>query len=326
MLALHKYLTAMGLAGAALLAAAFIFSDGLWVRQGGGGNCAAAWSPCAFAEGVRKARPGDTVHVMGTIRTPVVIDVSGKEGAPVTFTGGTVDTLGSVEQSAVLVTGDWIVIDRMEIVHGYDFGIRVNGDHVTIRASRIHDNVMNPLYRLKDGKCNSAQRSGWGSGHRHYIGADDGLVIGNEVYNNCGEGITALQANSLQIIGNTVHDNFSVGIYIDSSQQVYVRNNTTRAANPAYFRNGKPMRGVSLGQEAYDWAPFVQIRDIVIDGNLFDRVGGIAFYYEISGAHLENVTVVNNTFLGVPEPQIDFPNLAGNKGIVITNNAANAGN
>lgn len=317
-----RLLIALGFVGLAAAAIAGIMwqSDGLWVSQNGGGDCAAAWSACTLAEGMKKVRPGETIHILGTIRDPVVIGVSGAANAPITFTGGTVDTLGSTEQNAVFVTGSWIVIDRMEITHGYDFGIRVNGDHVTIKNSKIHHNVMNPLYRLQDGKCNSLQSGGWGSGHRHYAGADYGLLINNEVYNNCGEGLTALQVNSLQIIGNTVYDNFSVGIYIDSSQQVYIHNTITRADNPDYFRNGKPMRGISLGEEVYDWLPFVQIRDIVIDGNTFERVGGIFFYYEWPNAHLESITVSNNTFVDVAGPQIDFPDLAGNGGIVIENN------
>lgn len=318
-----SYLTllASGLVGAAAIFAGVFYSDGLWVRQNGTGNCSAAWSPCAFETAMLKVKPGMIVHLVGTITTPLVFEKSGVEGLPITFKGGIVDTLGSDEQNAVLVTGSWIVVDNVEIMHGYDFGIRVKGDHVIIKNSKIHDNVTNPLYRLADGRCNSDNPGGWGSGHRHYIGADHGQMIDNEVYNNCGEGITALQSIDLKIVGNYVYDNFSVGIYIDSSQDVTIRDNIVRASNPDFFRNGLPMRGISLGEEQYDWADFVQIRNIVIDGNLLDRVGGISFYYEFPDARLEYITITNNIFQNVPAPPIALPELEGNVGIVIGENS-----
>jgi parallel beta-helix repeat protein len=274
---LKSYLTLLtfGLFSTGFIFAGVFYTNGIWVRQNGTGNCSAAWSPCAFETAMLMVKPGTVVHFLGTMTTPLVFEKSGAEGQPITFKGGIVDTLGSEEQNAVLVTGSWIVVDNVEIMHGYDFGIRVKGDYVIIQNSKIHDNVTNPLYRQPDGKCNSDNPGGWGSGHRHYIGADHGQMINNEVYNNCGEGITALQANDLRIVGNYVYDNFSVGIYIDSSQDVIIRDNIVRAVDPDFFRNGLPMRGISLGEEEYDWAEFVQIRNIVIDGNQLEGVGDI---------------------------------------------------
>jgi hypothetical protein len=296
------------------------FKKDLWVDQEGGGNCASIFTPCNMAQAMGVVQPGGTIHIIGRITTPFIFNVSGTSKLPITITGGTVDTLGSTEQNAVHITGSWVIIDNVEIMHGYDFGIRVNGNHVTIKNSKIHDNVTNPDHRLPDGTCDSSQDGGWGSGHRHYIGADFGRVINNEVYENCGEGITALQANNLEVIGNQVYDNFSVGIYIDSSQNVYVYNNVTQADNPNFYRNGLPMRGISLGQEQYDWAPFMQLGKIIIDHNQFNKVRGVSFYSEVPEAHLEYITVTNNTFQDIVGPEISLPDLDGNVGIVIENN------
>ncbi len=293
---------------------------GLWASQLGGGDCSSASSPCTLKHAMELVQKGETIHIVGTITTPFVISKSGEVGAPITFSGGIVDTLGSTEQNAVFITGSWIIIDNVEIMHGYDFGIRVNGDYVTIKNSKIHDNVTNPQYRLANGKCDSTRPYGWGSGHRHYIGADFGQLVNNEVYDNCGEGITSVQANDLKIARNYVHDNFSVGIYIEGSQNVHIHDNVLRATNPDYYRKDLPMRGISLGQEEYDWAEFIQIRNIIIDNNLLEGVRGISFYHETADAHLESVSVTNNTFQDVTFPQIYFPNLAGNTGIVIEKN------
>ena len=293
---------------------------GLWASQIGGGDCSSASSPCTLKHAMEIVQKGETIHILGTITTPFVFSKSGAAGAPITISGGIVDTQGSTEQNAVFITGSWIIIDNVEIMHGYDFGIRVNGDYVTIKNSKIHDNVTNPQYRLADGKCDSTRSGGWGSGHRHYIGANFGQLINNEVYDNCGEGITSVHANDLQITRNYVHDNFSVGIYIEGSQNVYIHDNVLKATNPDYYRKSLPMRGISLGQEEYDWAEFVQIRNVIIDNNLLEGVRGISFYHEIADAHLESITVINNTFQGVTFPQIYFPNLAGNTGIIIEKN------
>lgn len=269
---------------------------------------------------MNKVQPGETIHIMGTITTPFIFSKSGAEDAPIIITGGVVDAFGTEDQNAIHITGSWIVVDNVEIMHGFDYGIRVNGDYVIIKNSKIHNNVTNPRYRLANGKCDNTREGGWGSGHRHYIGADFGQMVNNEVYNNCGEGITALQAKGLQIIGNYVHDNFSVGIYIDSSQDIYISDNIARADDPNYYRNNRPMRGISLGEEQYDWAEFVQIRNIMIDNNLLENVGGISFYSEVPDAHLEYIIVSNNTFRDVTNPPIYFPDLPGNIGIVIENN------
>src|SRR5215207_860066 len=113
------------------------FRKDLWVDQGGGGNCLSIFTPCRMTEAIQFVQPGGTIHIMGRITTPFIFSVSGTSKLPITITGGTVDTLGSTEQNAVHITGSWVIIDNVEIMHGYDFGIRVNGDHVTIKNSKI---------------------------------------------------------------------------------------------------------------------------------------------------------------------------------------------
>jgi nitrous oxidase accessory protein NosD len=134
-----------------------------------------------------------------------------------------------------------------------------------------------------------------------------------------GEGISAFMGSSdIVFAGNKVFSARAVGIYVNSTYNVDIRNNVVLGtANTEFHRiSGWPGPGIVLGNEAYQYAgsggslPLdVYTRNVKIRNNLVAATAtGVAFWSEIS-APMEGVEVLHNSFVD-NEYQIDLTNIS----------------
>lgn len=289
----------------------------IYTSPTGSGSACSVLAPCSFATAQAQAVPGDTINVIGTFGA-VTISVSGTAEAPITVTSGVFDGANTTAGDVVLIEGSYITLTNSEIKNGYDYGVRVKGDHVILDDVYVHHAIRkywNGTY------CTGA--GGWGSAVRFAPTADYGTLQNSTVGFSCGEGVIALANVGTSIIDNVIRDNYSMNIYLDEALQVTVSGNESRCENSAYYRSNQPARGISYGIENYGNTGTVQadildnhiigcrgislysqnangkVVDSLIDGNVFDTP-----YTAISFASstLQNVIITNNVGKGFTVP------------------------
>ncbi len=223
-------------------------SNDLYVSPSGddSNNCSFI-NPCqTFWQAESLAEPGDVIHLLSG-RYDEVYDAykSGTPDAPITITGN-----NAIVKSMV-ISGDYIIVKKIEVVGAVYHGIITKGKHIVIQDTIVHhsvtDNGFGPV-------CNTQKylEGGWGSGIKVERGSEYITIKNNLVYENCGEGIAATMGKYITIIGNTSRDNFSVNIYIDNSSFTTVNKNKVICTGDGYLRDNRRATGIAVGEEFYE--------------------------------------------------------------------------
>jgi parallel beta-helix repeat protein len=161
------------------------------------------------------------------------------------------NTTAVSQSGAVSLSGDRIVLDRIEITYVDGNGLDLSGDENIVRASRanycgqVGMKVRGRANRLIDNETNFNNTRGfnkwWEAGGAKFVG-DGGLrdseVSGHRAIGNAGDGLWFDWMNS----NNRIHDNVSAynsgfGIHYEASQKGYIYDNYV-------FGNGQ--RGIYL--------------------------------------------------------------------------------
>ena len=234
----------------------------------------------------------------------IIVNGGGSETNPLIVAGGHVRCLE--------LSGVYIVASGIDVSGCSSHGIYIKGQHILVQDNEVHGNV---LENKSGAICGNAK---WGSAIKVYVGAEDVMIRGNHVYENCGEGIGVTRGVQVVVDGNTVWDNFSVNIYVDNSPYTEVYNNVSTCSNPAYYRDGGAAKGIMLGMENYKgWGN--QLHDIVIDGNYIVGCKGIRTYTNINGAApIPPITITNNKFQGVVQPYVSVANSVMSNNVAFT--------
>lgn len=143
-----------------------------------------------------------------------------------------------------------------------------------------------------------------------------------------GEAISAFMGSSdIVFAGNKVFSARAVGIYLNSSYNVEIRNNIVLGtANAAFHRSsGWPGPGIVLGNEAYQYSgsggslPLsVYTRNVKIMNNLVAATAtGVAFWAEV-GVPMEGIEVAHNSFVD-NQYQIDMTDISY-RNVSVSNN------
>jgi parallel beta-helix repeat protein len=273
-----------------------------------------------FSKGISVLNPGDELKVAegiyndrmvvnrsGTANawikiTPVsgrpVIDLNFTQEKLLDVTGSYVEVSGFELQEAkeasgndgrcANVTGQYVVLNNLQVHDCRGHGIQVESAHVTVQNSEIYRTNLN--YSARN------LTSGWGSGLKVRVGGNDVKLLNNTIYHNYGEGIAVTRGTNVLVAGNTTYDNYGVNIYVDNAYDVVVeRNFSYCTGNTEYdFLNGKRPAAFQLAEEYYDgW-----------------------------GAQLNNVTLRNNiaAFWGAKQTGISISELPQTTGTEIANN------
>ncbi len=233
--------------------------------------------------------PGAIMHVSGEWNESVEILASGTAANPITIAGSGA-LINTSDHSGIIIRGQYVNVSGFEVTGTDSYGIYVSGQNDIVENNVLHHNV------VSNGTGGNCGGTSWESALKVAVGAENVIVRGNSIYENCGEGIAVTRGVNTLIENNTVWDNFSMNIYTDNSPYVLIRNNTSTCTG-IYLKNGERPMGIGLGEESYSgWGS--QRHDIVVANNSVSGCGvGIGLLSSNVGGTLLNVTVSGNTVI-----------------------------
>lgn len=272
-----------------------------------------------------------SISQSGTLANPIVVSNYNNESVVV--------DLQSNGHDNVSVTGSYVTVKGLELTNSDDRCSYFHGQYMTIEDLIIHNCNGMGLYIdgqhvIADGNTvylsslinqDRSMPSGWGSGIKLRVGADDVVLSNNTTYHNYGEGIAATRAKNVQIRNNYSYDNYAVNFYIDNSYNVTVEKNiATCSVNTGFERDGHAAYGYALGEESYSgWG--AQLANIVIKNNIsgycYKGIGYLGS--DVPGGGLKNVTIAFNTLWGSTGTELSIANGgndANTQGTLIANN------
>lgn len=241
----------------------------------------------------------------------LTVSQSGTEADPIVVWGN-----GATVQ-CVDLKGSYIVLNGVTVQGCASHGILIRGQYITVTGNLVRHTV------TSNGTDKCAGTGQWGSAIKVYLGGQHIQITDNRVEQNCGEGIAVTRGVDVAVLRNVVIDAFSVGIYVDNSQDVTVRDNTIRCSDPAYYRNNAPARGMLIGAENYSGWGF-QLRDATLEANRVESCLGVRYYSQLSGTP-SGISVRDNLFVNVPAPAVSLPTWASVTGNIVTTATPNAG-
>ncbi|MEP7103164.1 MAG: right-handed parallel beta-helix repeat-containing protein [Candidatus Dojkabacteria bacterium] len=296
-----------------------------------------------FAKAVSKLVPGTELQIMGgTYTEKLVINKSGNALQPVNvsnFNGQKViiDMHNGSNSAITIPNGtSYVNVSNIEVQNVSAICVYFSGQNLTIRNLIVHNctdhglyvdgqNILvssNTVYKATTSNSARTASSGWGSGIKLRVGADNVTIENNTSYNNYGEGIAATRAKNTTIRGNRVYDNFAVNIYIDNSINTTVNGNfMSCGTNTGFERDGKPASAVSIGEEYYDgWG--AQLKNVTITNNVMAYCNHSINWFgaDVTGGGLDTALIANNTMWGTIGSEITMANEPNNKSIRIVNN------
>lgn len=275
-----------------------------------------------LSKGISVLTAGDTLNVTGTFDTALVINKSGNETQRIKVIGNNYPQIRAGNANlGIDIAGNYVTVSGFELTGGVSHGIYTEKKHIEILNNRVHDSVTGI------GSNNNCSGSGsWGSGIKLYVGAEDILIKGNTIYDNCGEGLTTSRGKNVIVEDNVVTDNFSVNIYLDRAPNIIATNNISRCTG-RYLRDGLRATGILLGNENYDtgWGSIdpssIILRDVFVNGNYVEGCRPIRLYNQMS-VDPDNITVTNNVFKDVSTPYVKID---GATGVTVSNNVSGTG-
>ncbi len=131
--------------------------------------------------------------------------------------------------------------------------------------------------------------------------------IGNVVHDNHGEGISAWKgAEDCIIMGNQVYDNWSVNVYLDNAKRALVAANFIYSTADAFTSHRDPPIGVAVADEDYsEWGGEGWKADggehVVRNNIILNCSRGISFWEYVPGSGLKDCSFVYNTIAGTWE-------------------------
>ncbi len=267
--------------------------------------------------------PGDTVYIRGGVynQKEYYIIAEGTASQPIVFIAygneqpifdGAGISMGSTESLFRFRDCSYVEANGIEVRNSTGRGFSYyESEHVVIRNCKVHHNQYRGIgggghYVLIDSNevyqnclINEDEAMGGGGGWPGAIASTtraDGSrsrcfsVRNNVVYENWGEAIIALHADTAEVVGNTIRDGYSNNIYVDHSQHVLVANNFIRNLDPRYMRKAKggTAYGVALAVENTD-NPYYALDDVKIINNLIMNTGrGISYWHDSNNPDTSN--------------------------------------
>jgi len=294
-----------------------------------------------ISQAARLAIPGTTVIVRGgTYNEAVTISSSGTAAANIAYkpySGETVVLSGSslpAKTDVVSIYGNYIQFQGFEVTNASNHGIIAWGNHdVSIVGNSVHgswsggiwvggdtvgqshDNLIqnNTVYNNVLQNQARTSSSGWSQGISA-ADSDGTRIIGNNVYQNYGEGIGSVQSNRVEISANTVHDCYSANIYLDNAPNSVVNANFLYSSgDQGFFTNGHAADGIAAAIETYSLQR--PLSGLIVTNNIDvgDRSG---FYYGNygHGGGMQNALIASNTFVNETGEAINLDIDAGHSG------------
>ncbi len=257
--------------------------------SGSDSNSGSATSPYkTLSKGVSVLAAGDTLVVSGTYSTTLNVTKSGTATAPITIIGNGAVLNVNGAGTGITVSGNYVNISGFEVTGAVSHGVLLSGKHLRFENSSVHNNLPG------NGGAGNCVATSWGSGVKIMVGGEDILVKGNQVYENCGEGIAATRGLNIVVDGNTVRDNLSVNIYLDNSPYSIAQNNVVSCTGIYLSRDGKRPSGIALGEEYYSgWGAHRHDNSVLFNSISNCELGIVTFFGNFSGG-AKNILIADN--------------------------------
>ena len=267
-----------------------------------------------LSKGVSVLAAGDTMYVSGTFELPLNVSKSGSATAPINIIGsGAVLNMNGAQSMGMNISGSYINIAGFEVTGATTHGVLFSGKHIRFENSSVHNN-----FAGSSGAGTCGASGSWGSAVKVMVGADDVLVKGNQVYENCGEGIGVTRGLNVVVDGNTVRDNFSVNIYVDNSPYAMVQNNVVTCTG-IYLRNGNRPSGIAVAEELYTGWGAQRHDDKIVNNSVAGCYDGISSWVpEMTEGKLINSNISGNTVINGIRRSIAIYSV--NQNVVVDNN------
>lgn len=246
----------------------------------------------------------------------LTISASGSALNPNVYVGD-----GTAVIKCLVISGDYISVSNVIVTECPSHAVLITGKNDIFENSKVYHNV------TENGSGICLGVSSWGSAVKAENGSENTIIRGNEVYENCGEGIGITMSKNVLIENNIVKDNYSVNIYLDNSPFATANNNTVSCTG-TYLRDGKRMSGIVIAEEDYgywdpDWGQ--QRHDVTITGNSIGGCDvGIASWNSMTaGSIFVNGTISGNLITNGQSGSIwidSFSNMSSNQNVLISNN------
>lgn len=254
------------------------------------GSCTSTSSTCTFNRAQSLSTAGDVISIQGKIGA---INIT---KAGLTISGGIVDgsNLTTSDSAAILISANNTTLDGIEITNGWAYGFRTisNISNVTAKKLNIHHNVREN-FNSSTGGCVTNRDGGWGSAMRAYF-TNTLYMSDSYIWENCGEGFSAVMSKNIHGERLTLWDNWSVNVYPDQTDTYSFKNSTIYCIKPEFQRFTRN-RSFTLGAED-SYGPTTNItKNITLTNNQIYNCRGLSSYSQTTGG-FENVTVTNNTF------------------------------
>lgn len=251
--------------------------------------------PCTFDRAQTIASTGDVLVINGRIGA-ISITKSG-----LTIRGGVVDGSNLMENnaSAVMVAANDTILEDVEIVNGWATGFRTKSGtrNLVARRLNVHHNVRQNF--AESGGCLTNVGSGWGAAMRAYFA--EGVDFSDSyVWENCGEGFSAVMSNNVRGNNLVLWDNWSVNAYPDQTKNYSLTNSSIYCVKPEFQRSTMG-RSILFGAEEGYGPSTTVTRDIVVTNNKIYSCKGVSSYQEVTGS-FANVLVANNDFYNIYGP------------------------
>ena len=284
-------------------------------------NSGSASSPFkTLAKGVSVLAAGDTLNVTGTFYLPLVVTKSGTASAPINIIGSAaILNMNRVQENGIKILGNYINISGFEVMGATSHGVLIGGTNIKVENSSVHHSVTE---NGADGSCGLMGSSGWGSALKVMVGAEDVILRGNTIYENCGEGIGVTRGVNVLVENNTVRDNFGVNIYMDNSPYTTTQNNTVICTG-IYLRDGRRPSGIAMAEEYYSGWGAQRHDNHVLNNKVDGCFDGIASWQpDFADGKLVNAVLSGNTVINGTRRSIAL--YSANENVLVENNSVYA--
>lgn len=255
--------------------------------------------------------------------------------APIYYTG--------VYTHGLVITQSNVIVDGADISNdGTGPGLKVTGDNVIIRNTKVHDTQDHGILLLgvngalveNNTVWQTAMRNppntingGWPSQIKVQSvdetpeGLSQNIVIrGNFVHHGYGEGM-GLRGSYITVEGNIVQDNYSVGIYSNSDHTTIRGNFVLCTGDPAYNRDGMPMSGIGFAEEVFSkWGAHGHDSQVVINNVVEGCKYGFRYGASSNGMGLADTVVAFNTFSNIKASSVSITYYKSQSNVTVQNN------
>jgi parallel beta-helix repeat protein len=223
--------------------------------------------------------------------------VTVKEGADYLVVSGF--TVRNSSGAAIKIYGDLAVVMGCKVTKAEYQGIQVRG------ATGVRC-IGNEIWEVCRMNAAREREGGWPAALAAWESKEVSFT-GNVVHDNDGEGISLWTgADDCVVLGNQVYDNWSVNVYLDNARRALVTANLIYSTADTFESHRDPAIGVAVADEDYsEWGDSswkADGREHVVRNNIILNCSrGISFWEDVAGSGLKECSFAYNTIVGTWE-------------------------